>query len=94
VFVSQGATLNIANGAFSGGLVTAGTGRLTGAAAGSDLFLMTGSATIFSPGAGKTLTINGAIADDSANSLPGGTYEPGTAAGAAIAVTSGTVVPS
>jgi autotransporter-associated beta strand protein len=54
---------------------------------------MTGSTTTFSAGAGKTLTLNGTIADDSASSLPSGNgYTPGTAAGAAIVVTSGKVV--
>ena len=54
---------------------------------------MTGATTTFSPGAGNTLTLNGTIADDSANSLPTGqSYTAGTAAGAAIAATSGTVV--
>lgn len=95
----NGASLVITNGSFSGGSVTGGLGGSgsvatsgNGAAAGSDLFLMSGSTAIFSPGAGKTLTFNGRIADDSPNSLPGGSYAAGTGAGAAIAVTSGTVV--
>jgi autotransporter-associated beta strand protein len=90
VFVRQGATLKIADGSFSGSSVTAGTGANNGAAAGSSLFLMSGTTTTFNPTG--TLTVGDTIADDSAASLPGGTYTAGSGAGAAIAITGGTVV--
>jgi uncharacterized protein with beta-barrel porin domain len=97
VFVRDGASLVITgSGTFSTATLTAGTGGTTsgnGAAAGSNLFLVSGTTTTFSPGTGNTLTFNGTIADDSANSLPsGGSYTAGTGAGAAIAVSNGTVV--
>jgi autotransporter-associated beta strand protein len=88
VFVRDGGTLTITNGSFAGSNgVTGGTGSpgtlaLGGAAAGSSLFLMTGATTTFN--ATTSMTIAGTIADDSANSLPGGTYTAGSAAGAAI----------
>ena len=76
--------------AFSGSGVTAGAGTLggtNGAAAGSDLFLQSGTTTTLAPGSGATLTFNGTIADDSPASLPTGqSYTAGTGAGAAITV--------
>jgi len=91
IFVEAGGALTIGagNSAFSGGNVTAGTGgagAANGSAAGTDLFLMSGTTTIFNLGAGHQLTFNGSIADDSAASFSGG-----TGSGAALAVTSGTV---
>lgn len=71
---------------------TSGSGASPGAAAGSDLFLMTGTTTILAP-AGQTLAIVGTIADDSAGSLPGGSmsgaatgYTAGTGTGAALQI--------
>ena len=90
IFVRDGATLNIADGSFSGSGVTAGTGVNNGAAAGTDLFLQSGSTTVFNPTG--TFTIASSIADDSAASLPsGGSYTAGSGAGAAIEIASGTV---
>ena len=92
VFVrgDTGAQLVIADGSFSGSGVTAGSGNGTGtngAAAGQDLFLQSGSITTFAPAASKTITINTAIADDSAASVASGHgYTAGTGAGAAIAI--------
>jgi len=91
IFVQAGGSLTITgSGAYTGGSVTGGPGYNAGAAAGSDLFLMTGVTTVMAPGTGNKLTFNGTIADDSAASLPsGGSYTPGTAAGAAITIGSG-----
>ena len=84
MFVRQGATLKIGDGSFDGSNgVTAGTGANNGAAAGTGLFLMSGTTTTFDPIG--TLTIAGTIADDSAASLPSGNgYTAGSGAGAAI----------
>ena len=84
VFVRQGATLKIGDGSFDGtNGVTAGTGANNGAAAGTSLFLMSGTTTTFDPTG--TLTVAGTIADDSAASLPSGnSYTAGSGAGAAI----------
>ena len=96
IFVRDGASLVIGDGSFgASNTVTAGAGGgdavggflggQAGAAAGTSLFLMSatgGSTYTFSPT--TTLTINGSIADDSAASLPGGTYQAGSAAGAAL----------
>ncbi|MXP64901.1 autotransporter domain-containing protein [Roseomonas sp. M0104] len=96
----NGASLIIGAGDFSGSAVTGGAAGSTGiiagtagAAAGSDLFLMSGSTARFAPGAGNTVTVSGTIADDSAASVAAGRgYTAGTAAGAAVAVDSGLVV--
>jgi autotransporter-associated beta strand protein len=85
VFVRSGAGLTIASSAttaLSDGSVAAGTGINAGAAAGSGLFLMSGIATTFD--IAGTYTLADSIADDSATSLPGGSYTPGNGAGAAI----------
>jgi uncharacterized protein YhjY with autotransporter beta-barrel domain len=91
IFVQQGGVLTIrGNQIYSGGSVTGGTGFNNGGAAGTDLFLMTGTTSTFAPGDGSTQTFNGTIADDSAASLPtGNSYTPGTAAGAAVTIGSG-----
>jgi hypothetical protein len=72
------------NETFSGNSVTGGTGANNGAAAGSDIFVMTGAGIIIAPGPNNTITVNGTIADDSASSLPGGSYTTGTASGVGI----------
>jgi uncharacterized protein YhjY with autotransporter beta-barrel domain len=100
VFVEAGGTYTVTGSqTFSGSSVTGGSSYGNpGAAAGSDLFIMTGSTVTLAPGIGNTVTLNGTIADDSATSLPsGGSYTPGTAAGGALTVgsvgaQSGTVV--
>ena len=91
VFVRDGASLNITDGSFAGGSVTGGNGGgNNGAAAGTDLFLMSGTTTTFNPTG--TLTFNGTIADDSAASVPTGqSFTAGSGAGAAIAISGGTV---
>jgi len=94
VFVRAGGTLNVisttattetggsasggAGGAGGSGTVAAGSG----AGAGSGMFLMTGANTTFD--VTGTMTIADAIADDSAVSLPGGSYTPGDGNGASI----------
>ena len=100
IFVQNGASLIVAGGTFSGDDVIAGAGNGAGAAVGSDLFLMTPNPDLdpqptytFAPDAGHTLTFNGTIADDSAGSLPGGSYTAGSGAGASIFMSgAGTVV--
>ena len=96
VFVRDGASIVFGDGTIgASNAVTAGAGGgdavggflggQAGAAAGTSLFLMTatgGSTYTFNPT--TSLTINGSIADDSAASLPGGTYQAGSAAGAAL----------
>jgi uncharacterized protein with beta-barrel porin domain len=86
VFVrgDTGAQLVIADGSFTGSRLDAASSG--GGAAGQDLFLQTGTAATFAPAAAKSLTITGTIADDSPASLPGGPYQAGTGAGAAISI--------
>ena len=94
VFVRDGANLVIGNGTFgANNNTTAGTGGGgvfgggDGAAAGTSLFLMSPTgATSYTFNPTTSLTINGTIADDSAASLPGGTYQAGSAAGAGLAM--------
>lgn len=86
IFINNGGSL-LVQGSLSTSLnsVEAGTGANNGAAVGSDLFLLTGSTLIFSPGAGETITMTGSIADDSPSSLPEGqSYQPGTQSGASV----------
>ena len=98
VFVRAGAEFIVestATSSFTGGAATGGASPSAGAGAGagSDLFLQTGATVTFSPGAGATVTLSGTIADDSASSLPGGTYTAGTAGGGGISKTgTGTLV--
>jgi hypothetical protein len=85
VFVRAGGSLTVqapASGSIGSDSVTAGTGLNNGAAAGSGMFLMSGATTTFD--IAGTYTISDSIADDSANSLPGGSYTAGSASGAAI----------
>jgi uncharacterized protein with beta-barrel porin domain len=88
VFVQQGGSFVVeGSGVFSGNSVTGGTGANNGAAAGSDLFIMTGATTTLAPGLGNTLVFNGTIADDAVASVPmGQSFTAGTAAGAAVAI--------
>ena len=92
VFVRDGANIVIGDGSFgANNNATAGTGGGgifgggDGAAAGTSLFLMSPTgATNYTFNPATALTINGTIADDSAASLPGGSYQGGIAAGAGI----------
>ena len=59
------------NETFGGNTVTAGAGGNSGAAVGSDIFVMTGAGIVIAPGSGNTITVNGTIVDDNAASLPG-----------------------
>ncbi|QOZ33580.1 autotransporter domain-containing protein [Bradyrhizobium sp. CCBAU 53421] len=91
VFVRAGASLTVGDGTFGSSAVTGSQGGNAGAAAGSDLFLSSGTTTTFNPTG--TLTLSGTIADDSAASLPTGQgYTAGTGAGAAVAISGGTVI--
>lgn len=87
IFVRAGGTLIMQNNGTSasinGGSVIAGTGLTPGSAAGSALFLMSGSTMTFD--VAGAYTIAGALADDSTSSLPAGqSYTPGNGAGAPI----------
>ncbi len=88
VFVQAGGSFIVTgNQTFSGNSTTAGTGSNPGAAAGSDLFVMTGAGATLAPGTGDTITITGTIADDSIASLPNFSgFNPGTGAGAALVI--------
>ncbi|MBR1018954.1 autotransporter domain-containing protein [Bradyrhizobium viridifuturi] len=91
VFVRAGASLTVGDGTFGSSVVTGGAGTNAGAAAGSDLFLTSGTTTTFNPTG--TLTLNGTIADDSTASLPTGQgYTGGAGTGAAVAISGGTVI--
>jgi uncharacterized protein with beta-barrel porin domain len=80
--------------------VTAGAGGVgstntnkgkNGAAAGSDIFVMTQGVVnadlVFSPSAGETVLLNGSIGDDSVLTLPGGPYNAGAATGVGVRLT-------
>jgi uncharacterized protein with beta-barrel porin domain len=102
IFVMQeggtGGTLILNGGVSTQGCgATAGGGAsvssTAGAAAGSDLFLMTGTTTTLTPGTGETITIAGSIGDDSATTLPGPGYNPGVNNGVGLMLNgAGTVV--
>lgn len=61
-----------------------GAGASAGASASTDIFATTGAPLTFSPAVSNVITINGSIGDDSSNTLPGGTYKAGSAAGATV----------
>src|SRR5258706_228551 len=89
IFVNTGATLTITgNVTFFGNNAVGGqsqTGGTVGSGAGTDLFMMTGSTVMIAPGAGKVVTFNGTIADDSAASIGiNPNSPPGTGAGLTI----------
>jgi uncharacterized protein with beta-barrel porin domain len=99
VFAETGATLTISGTGTFGGAggangVTAGTGANAGAAAGSDLFLQSGTVTLNA--SGGPLTFNGTIADSSVGSVPSGQgFTAGTTNGSgnsALAIAGGTIV--
>jgi autotransporter-associated beta strand repeat/autotransporter-associated beta strand repeat/autotransporter-associated beta strand repeat/autotransporter-associated beta strand repeat len=69
----------------TGSAVNPGTSTNNGAAIGPDIFATTGSSAVFfNIPAGPDLTYSNTIADDSSNSMPGGTYVAGTGAGAEV----------
>jgi len=99
IFVRKDATLTITgNAVFDGNGARGGNGQAEGAnniagapggAAGSDLFMMTGSTVILDPGTGKVITFNGdpsgtSIADDSAPSGTSSDIRSGKGAGIEI----------
>jgi fibronectin-binding autotransporter adhesin len=98
VFVRNGSFSIAGSTSFSSGTVTGGTGGATGtsgdgAARGSALFLVAGTNTGIDVATGVTTTIADTISDDSAASLPGGTYTAGSGSGAQITKTgAGTLV--
>lgn len=102
IFVASGGALTITSGSITGGTVAGGNGGgggTAGSGLGAAIFLNTtstnfGTVTLaqpsltLSPGSGKRVSIDGAIADDAGVALTGG----GTSPGAAIMVTgAGTV---
>lgn len=94
IFLREGSTLNITGPAiFCGNLALGGTsanGGLPGEAAGTDLFLSTGSTCIIDPGTGNTVSFDGTIADDSSTSLANSIH--GKGAGAGLTIRSGLVI--
>lgn len=84
IFVRNGGTLTLSgNVLFRENTVLAGSsnnGGESGQAAGSDIFMMKGSNVLLAPGNGKTIRIEGQIADDSSASIAGGSYAPGAGA--------------
>ncbi len=93
LFVRSGGALTVTgNALFENNAVLAGSstnGGSAGEAAGTDLFMMKGSTVTLAPGAGKTITFRGTIADDSAASM-GGQWASGE--GADIQITGGGLV--
>ena len=96
IFVREGGSLTIkGDTTFSRGKVRGGTGDFankgeSGDAAGTDLFMMKGANVILDAGAGKTITFNGTIADDSSASMDG--YGNAEGNGADLTIRSGLVV--
>jgi fibronectin-binding autotransporter adhesin len=88
IFVNVGGALTITgNVTFFGNDAVPGqsqTGGAGGTAAGTDLFMMTGSTVLIAPGAGNIVTFNGTIADDSASSIANPNYPAGSGAGLTI----------
>ena len=93
IFVQSGGTLILTGNMTTnynndiGGSST--NGGLAGGAAGSDIFMMTGSNVQFVPGAGNQITINGTIADNSIYSIGA---SAGAGAGASLQIGAGTTV--
>lgn len=94
IFVQSGGKLTLKGDiTFEGNEVFGGesaNGGDAGQAAGSDLFMMTGSTVVLDPGAGHVITFNGTIADDSAASIDGSAIPAGKGAG--LEVASGRVI--
>ncbi len=94
VYVKSGGTLLMQGDALfdrNASLGGSGAAGFTGGqAVGTDLFIEKGAFVTLSPGAGKTITFNGTIADNSQSSLVGAPY--GVGAGADLTIASGTVV--
>ena len=89
IFLNTGSITFTGNCSFSSNTVTkgsaGGSGATDGAAAGSDVFLISSGTLVVNPASGETVTFSGTIADDSSTSLPsGGSYTPGAGAGASI----------
>ena len=84
IFVRNGGTLSLTgNVLFRENTVLAGSsnnGGTPGQAAGSDIFMMRGSNVLLAPGNGKTIRVEGQIADDSSASIANGSYAPGAGA--------------
>jgi autotransporter-associated beta strand protein len=94
IFVADMGTLNITgsstfcgNNALNGGSANGGT---SGLAAGTDLFMQTGSLITLDPGAGNTIAFGGSIADDSGATSTSFSVPIGL--GSAITIASGLVI--
>ena len=94
IFVRDGGVLSITgNALFDNNAVQAGSSSnqgLAGESAGTDLFIMKGSAVTLSPGAGNTITLRGTIADNSSASIGSASFAAGN--GADIQITGGGLV--
>ena len=81
IFIRTGGSVTITgdsvfeNNAALGG--SSNNGGESGQAAGTDIFLMKGAELYFAPGAGKTIRLEGTIADDSLASIDGGSSASG-----------------
>jgi autotransporter-associated beta strand protein len=84
IFVRNGGTLALTgNVLFRENTALAGSsnnGGAPGQAAGSDIFMMKGADVLLAPGVGKTIRIEGQIADDSSASIASGSFAPGAGA--------------
>ncbi|MBC9210177.1 autotransporter-associated beta strand repeat-containing protein, partial [Roseomonas aerophila] len=93
IFVRDGGSLTITGNAIFGRNNVQGgnsvNGGASGQSAGSDLFMMTGSSVVLDPGAGRVITFNGSIADDSKASIDS---DIAIGSGAGLTVRSGLVV--
>lgn len=90
--LSVNGSMSITSSSVTAGPSGGGTAT-SGAAAGSDIFAVTGNALIFNPGTSQTITINNSIGDDSSNTLPPSFgYTPGAGAGATIMMQGGGIL--
>jgi fibronectin-binding autotransporter adhesin len=84
IFVRNGGTLALTgNVLFRENTALAGSsnnGGTPGQVAGSDIFMMRGADVLLAPGNGRTIRIEGQIADDSSASISNGSYAPGAGA--------------
>ncbi len=94
IFLADGGTLSITGPANFCSNVTQGgsslNGGIAGSAAGTDIFMMTGSSLLLDPGSGNTVYFEGSIVDDSAATLPNASFGAGDGAG--LTVNSGLVI--
>ena len=91
LFVMNGATVSILDGVKVTGCSTVaglpGSSKGgAGATGGSDIFAMTGAHLMFAPSVGSAVVLGESMGDDSKETLPGGSYTPGSGKGAGVTV--------